>query len=155
MRAMLMFAALALAACSAEAPQKAEQETEAPASPASTQTPSAESALAALPTWDGARAAGVDFRAAGQEPGWILDIYQRDQIKLLWDYGENHAVFPLPTPTYPREGETRYETQAGGHALIVTTRRAPCEDVMGGEAYPATVDVSIDGRVLHGCGRTV
>ena len=148
MRALIL--AFALVACSGGEP--ADTAVEAPAS---TQTESAEAALAALPNWGNAREAGVDFRAVGQEPGWILDIYQQGRITLLWDYGENRMEFPLPSPTYPQEGQTRYESEAGGHTLLVTTHRTPCEDVMSGEGYPARVDVEIDGRSLHGCGRSV
>lgn len=109
----------------------------------------------AAPTWERARAAGVDFRAIGQEPGWLLDIYTQDRIVLEWDYGEQRAEFPLTEPTYPLEGAARYETQSNGHMLAVIIRRFPCQDAMSGEAFPASVEVSIDGRTLQGCGRTV
>ena len=77
MRALILVAALA--ACS---PQPATQ-AEAPATPAAetAATPTAPSALEQMPTWETARAAGVDFRAVGQEPGWIVDIYTQDRIR--------------------------------------------------------------------------
>lgn len=124
-----------------------------PAPNASTAPEAVEAAT--MPDWDSARAQGVDFRAVGQEPGWMLDIYQRDTIKLIWDYGERAAAFPLVEPTYPQEGATRYATQSGGQALEVTIRRLPCQDAMSGESFPATVDITIDGRALNGCGRTL
>jgi putative lipoprotein len=152
---------LALAACSqpAEAP-----ETQAP--PGETTTSgdltdhgepalSPQAALAAMPSWEGARAAGVDFRAVGQEPGWLLDIYTRGIIKFAWDYGENYAEFAVAEPTHPQEGSTRYEAHSDGRALVVTIRRSPCNDGMSGEAYPSVVEVTIDGRALRGCGRSV
>lgn len=116
---------------------------------------SAHEALAAMPSWGTARAAGVDFRAVGQEPGWMLDIFQTARINLIWDYGENHAEFPLSDPTYPQEGATHYAAQADGHTLAITIRRFPCTDSMSDERFPATVEVVIDGRTLNGCGRTV
>jgi len=156
MRVLLI--AIALAACSPQA----ETQTEAPP-PATTaaQTQAApgastnEANLAQMPSWESARAAGVDFRAVGQEPGWLLDIYQRDRIRFLWDYGEQLADFGLSPPTYPQEGVTRYEVYSDGRALVVTIRRFPCQDGMSGEAYPSTVEVVIDGRTLNGCGRSV
>lgn len=150
MRALIL--AVLLAACSPAAAPNAETE-EAPTA-AETASDTA-AALAQMPPLDGARAAGVDFRGVGQEPGWIVDIYQRERIRLLWDYGEQLADFPLPTPAYPAEGATRYDTQASGKTLSVSIRRVPCEDAMSGEPYPATVEVTIDGRTLHGCGRSV
>jgi putative lipoprotein len=145
MRALIL--ALALAACSPEAP--APTTTEAP------QTNSVENALAQMPSWDGARAAGVDFRAVGQEPGWMLDIYTADRIRIIWDYGEQSAELPLTEPAYPQEGVTRYESRADGRTLTATIRRSPCQDSMSGEAFPASVEVTIDGRTLTGCGRSV
>lgn len=144
-----LFVVFALAACSAPPPQSTT------AAPESAATSSTEAALAQMPSWENARAAGVDFRGVGQEPGWLLDIYQRDAIRLLWDYGESLADFPLTAPSYPQEGATHYETQADGRTLAVTIRRFPCQDAMSGEAYPATVEVVIDGRTLRGCGRSV
>ena len=107
------------------------------------------------PPWDGARAAGVDFRAVGQEPGWLLDIYTQDRIVLAWNYAQSRAAFPLTTPQYPREGATRYETTDGRHTLVISTRRFPCQDVMSGESFPATVEIVIDGNTLNGCGRSM
>ncbi|MBY0563369.1 MAG: hypothetical protein K2P58_04200 [Hyphomonadaceae bacterium] len=121
------------------------------APPAATAPPT----LDDMPSWSDARAAGVDFRAVGQEPGWLLDIHQSERIVLVWDYGENGASFPLTEPTYPQEGATHYETQAGGRTLQITIRRMPCEDAMSGEAFPAQVEAVIDGRTLSGCGRSV
>ncbi len=149
MRALVLI--LALAACS---PAPATQE-EAPTSSAAETASSPRAALADMPTWEGARAAGVDFRAVGQEPGWIVDIYTEGRIIALLDYGETRIEFPRPEPTYPAEGATRFEAQTDGHTLSITYRRAPCEDVMSGEPYPSSVEVVVDGRTLTGCGRNV
>jgi uncharacterized membrane protein len=150
MRALILV--LALAACS---PQPATQE-EAPTAPSTeAATNPAAAALAEMPTWETARAAGVDFRAVGQEPGWIVDIYAQDRIVALIDYGETRLEFPRSEPTYPVEGATRFESQANGHTLAITYRRAPCADAMSGEPYPSTVEVVIDGRTLNGCGKSV
>lgn len=151
MRALVL--ALSLAACS-QPPAPTPTETPAPPAAEAPQITAAE-ALARMPSWDGARAAGVDFRGVGQEPGWIVDVYTQERIRLTWDYGESTADFPLPAPSYPQEGATRYESAMNGRTLAVTIRRAPCQDAMSGEAYPSTVEVVIDGRTLSGCGRSV
>jgi len=117
------------------------------------QTP--QEALAAMPSWGTAHAAGVDFRAVGQEPGWLLDIYTRGIIKFSWDYGESYAEFAVADPDTSQEGATRYEASSDGRMLTVTIRRAPCQDAMSGEPYPSTVEVVIDGRPLSGCGKSV
>lgn len=142
MRALIL--AAALAACSQQ--------------PATTETPAttgAAQALAEMPTWETARAAGVDFRAVGQEPGWIVDVYTEDRIVALLDYGQTRLEFPRPNPIAAAEGATRYDTQTNGHTLSITYRRFHCQDAMSGEAYPSAVEVVIDGRTLNGCGRSV
>lgn len=152
MRAALIGFALLLGACS-QPTEPSSPVAEAPADTVAVDP--VQAALAQMPPADRARDAGVDFRGVGQEPGWIVDIYQRDRIRLLLDYGETLLDFPLPAPTSPIEGATRYTTQADGRSLAITIRRAPCEDVMSGEPYPSTVEVVIDNRTLTGCGKSV
>jgi putative lipoprotein len=149
MRALILV--IALAACTAE-PAK---QNEARVDTTESATNATQAALAQMPAWDGARAAGVDFRAVGQEPGWMIDIYTQNRIVALLDYGQTLIELPRTEPTYPVEGATRYETQGGGHTLSITYRRFPCQDAMSGEDYPASVEVVIDGRTLQGCGRSV
>ncbi|MDX2277783.1 MAG: hypothetical protein NW206_20210 [Hyphomonadaceae bacterium] len=118
-------------------------------------TSSAAEAAPEAPAWEDAHAAGVDFRAIGQEPGWMLNIYRENKITLDWDYGQSKAEFPLTTPDTSEEGATRYSAQASGHTLAITIRRFPCNDAMSGAAFPSTVEVVIDGQTLNGCGRSV
>ncbi|MGE0828480.1 MAG: YbaY family lipoprotein [Hyphomonadaceae bacterium] len=104
---------------------------------------------------DGADEMGdVDFRAVGNEPGWLLDLYA-DRLTLSYDYGNRRAEAPLPPPSYPIEGQTRYDVRTDAHAMTITIQRYPCQDVMSGENFPARVIVQIDGQRLEGCGRTL
>jgi uncharacterized membrane protein len=147
MRALIL--ALALAACGQTT--VVENTTE----DTSTAAPAAVEGAPEAPAWEDARAEGVDFRAVGQEPGWMLNIYREAKITLDWDYGQSKAEFPLATPDTTQEGATRYTAQAGGHRLAVTIRRFPCHDAMSGAAFPSTVEVTIDGQTLSGCGRSI
>ena len=149
MRALIL--ALALAACGqTNIATTAPEEAPAPAVE-TTADPNAPPA----PAWEDARAEGVDFRAVGQEPGWMLNIYRESKITLDWDYGQSRAEFPLSAPNTTQEGATSYSAQANGHTLSVTIRRFPCQDAMSGAAFPSTVQVTIDGQALQGCGRSV
>jgi uncharacterized membrane protein len=160
MRALIL--AFALMACSPQT-ESADPAAETPAPAAEAPVPPSETAaadqqasnLAQMPSWDGARAAGVDFRAVGQEPGWIMDIYTRGVLKIVWAYGENYAAFAVTQPANAPEGATRWEGSSDGRDIAVTIRRAPCQDAMSGEPYPSTVEVVIDQETLRGCGRSV
>ncbi len=60
MRALILAAALAACSQQTSAPE--------PATDAHAKQQSTEANLARMPAWNGARAAGVDFRGVGQEP---------------------------------------------------------------------------------------
>lgn len=150
----VLILALALTACSQDAPAPA-PDAEPPTAATPAVEPTAVDNLARMPAWGEARAAGVDFRAVGQEPGWLMDIYARGVLMIIWDYGERYAAFGIVDPTHPQEGVTRYQASSDGVDIVVTIRRSPCQDTMSGEAFPSTVEVVIDGRTLNGCGRSV
>lgn len=102
--------------------------------------------------WRDLRSRGIDFRAVGNEPGWLLDLYA-NRFELSYDYGNEQVAAALPAPTYPIEGQTRYDVSTGADVMAVTIQRYPCQDVMSGEMFPARVSVTINGRTLEGCGR--
>jgi len=92
----------------------------------------------------------LPFRARGNEPGWSLDVGERE-MTLLADYGERRVVAPTPAPT--RSGDTtRWAARAQGHEVLVTVVDRLCHDGMSGFAFPRTAVVRLDGRELLGCG---
>jgi heat shock protein HslJ len=92
----------------------------------------------------------LPFRARGNEPGWSVDIGERE-MTLLADYGERRVVAPTPAPT--RSGDTtRFAARAQGHEVLVTVVDRLCHDGMSGFAFPRTAVVRLDGRELLGCG---
>ncbi|MDF1504776.1 META domain-containing protein [Roseisolibacter sp. H3M3-2] len=108
--------------------------------------------LAEAGSWEDARARGVDFRAVGQEPGWLLDLDVEGEVRFFGDYGRTRVGARTPAPT--REGgTTTYRVAAAGGELSVALAPGDCRDVMSGEAYPYAVTVRLDGREVRGCGR--
>jgi heat shock protein HslJ/uncharacterized membrane protein/membrane-bound inhibitor of C-type lysozyme len=105
--------------------------------------------------WERARALGVDFRAVGQEPGWVVEIEPRRQILFLGDYGRTRVVTPAPEPNTAADGARIYEVRTEAHDLVVEIRETACSDVMSGEPFTHTVTVRVDGDTLRGCGRFV
>ncbi|HUH13843.1 MAG TPA: hypothetical protein VMK65_12075, partial [Longimicrobiales bacterium] len=61
---------------------------------------------------------------------------------------------PVPEPSRGIESAgSYYNVRSGGHHLTLLIEPIPCEDIMSGDAFPATVTVGLDGELYHGCGR--
>lgn len=104
--------------------------------------------------WEEARRRGVDFRAIGQEPGWMLEIDHEKSIYLLADYGEKKVTFPTVAPR-DSAGTIRYDATTNEHRLTISIRRAVCHDAMSGEEMTHTVIVVLDVTQYRGCGRNL
>lgn len=104
--------------------------------------------------WEDARRRGVDFRAVGQEPGWVLEIRHEANMLMEADYGSTRVLLPTPEPVITGDVE-RYEATHGGHRLAVEVRLEHCSDSMSGEAYSSRVTAVLDGREYKGCGETL
>jgi len=99
---------------------------------------------------------GVDYRAIGQEPGWLLEVFADQSFELHYDYGAEVAKFPWVAPR-TLDGARKYAVESAGAQLEIDIAVAPCIDVMSGQPYPDTVtvryrDASLE-RELSGCGR--
>ncbi len=108
--------------------------------------------------WLKAQRAGVDFRAVGQEPGWLVEIREGDRIHLVLDYGLTTITTPVSWPEVNSEtGTVIYRTprELSPFEIEVTVEHRTCVDSMSGEVFPDTVTVEFLGRgyVYHGCGR--
>ena len=68
------------------------------------------------------------FRAVGQEPGWLLEISNGDEILLVSDYGSTRSSMPCVEP---------------------------CTDSMSGEEFEVSVTIKQTNRKLQGCGRAL
>ena len=100
--------------------------------------------------WQDARLRGVEFRAAGNEPGWYLELDSSGSAVLVTAYGADRHVFP----TVRKEGEplSSLAAEESGRNLRASIDVEPCFDAMSGERYPLSVSVDLDGQVLRGCG---
>jgi heat shock protein HslJ len=106
--------------------------------------------------WDEARLLGIEFRAVGQEPGWVLELDQGRSLRYLRDYGKTEVLAPAPEPIRDSVTATAtYRAQSEGRALEVVIREAPCADAMSGEQHSHTVTVRLDQSEVNGCGRTL
>lgn len=94
-------------------------------------------------------AAASSLAAAGNEPGWNVDV--GTTIVLIADYGQLRVSMPARAPERV-DGGVRYSGSADGHPLSIVVLDRACTDSMSGLERPKTVTVTLDDRKLSGCG---
>ncbi len=105
--------------------------------------------------WEAARLDGVDFRAVGNEPGWLLEL-AGDQVVLETDYGTSRYEFRTPPADVDVAARlTRYQVVENGQELSLELKGQRCTDTMSGEIFPTRVSITLNGRILRGCGRAL
>jgi uncharacterized membrane protein len=105
--------------------------------------------------WEHAKLNGADFRAVGNEPGWVLEIYPRRMV-LVTDYGEQRYEFETPEPVVnTEERRTFYETSDRGLRILVALEGGECRDTMSDEVFETRVAVKLDDTTYRGCGRAL
>ncbi|CAH0991938.1 hypothetical protein SIN8267_02053 [Sinobacterium norvegicum] len=106
--------------------------------------------------WESAKLQGVDFRAVGNEPGWVLELGPDEQMTLVTNYGEEHIVFDLPQPEVNKANKTSYySAENDNYTIDVTITGSACNDDMSGDAFEATVEVNLNYQNLRGCGKAL
>ena len=112
-----------------------------------------EQELAKNNVWHKAKLRGVAFRAIGQEPGWLLEITNGEEILLVTDYGKNNNSYPYVEPQEDQAvRKTVFQVDDNTSVLI---QGKPCTDSMSGESFEVTVTVTQGGKKLKGCGRAL
>jgi uncharacterized membrane protein len=112
-----------------------------------------EQELAKSNVWHKAKLRGVAFRAIGQEPGWLLEIKNGEEILVVTNYGQNRNLFPYVDPREDKAGrKTVFQVDANTSVLI---EGKPCSDSMSGESFDTSVTVTLGEQVFKGCGRAL
>ncbi len=112
-----------------------------------------EQELAKNDVWHSAKLRGVAFRAIGQEPGWLLEIKNGEEILIVTDYGQNKKSYPYVEPQEDKAARrTVFQVDAETSVLI---EGKPCSDTMSGEKFQVTVTLTVSGQTLKGCGRAL
>jgi len=97
-----------------------------------------------------ARARGVNFRAVGQEPGWVVE--QDEQITAVLDYGATQLMIPTPSADTAADGTVTYDTSTDTDHLLLTIKKKICIDSMSGESHQSTVQLQVNDKNYQGCG---
>ena len=112
-----------------------------------------EEELAKNNVWHAAKLRGVAFRAIGQEPGWLLEITNGEEILIVTDYGKERKSLPYVEPQEDKAArKTVFQIDADTSVLI---EGKPCTDTMSGEAFEVRVTVTLGEKTLQGCGRAL
>ena len=99
-----------------------------------------------------ARARGVDFRAVGQEPGWVVELKEGKQITAVLDYGATSLMLPTPSAETAADGTMTYDASTDTDHLLLTVKKKICLDSMSGESHQSTVQLLVNEKTYQGCG---
>lgn len=99
-----------------------------------------------------ARTRGIDFRAIGQEPGWVVEVTDGGQISALLDYGATSLMLPTPSAETAEDGTVIYDASTDTDHLTMRIKRKVCIDSMSGESHPSTVELLVNDKPYQGCG---
>lgn len=107
--------------------------------------------------WERAQRDGVAFRGIGQEPGWVVHIWERFQVELSLHYGTTQIVTPLSGKDVDYVTNTvTYRAIPPLSPLVVrvVVEEGACYDAMSGEGFTHSVTVHIgEDQEYLGCGR--
>ena len=112
-----------------------------------------EQELAKNDVWHAAKLRGVAFRAIGQEPGWLLEIKNGEEILLVTDYDKNKEFYPYVKPQEDKAARKTVFPVDDRTSVLIEGK--PCTDSMSGESFEVTVTVTQGEKTLQGCGRAL
>ncbi len=100
--------------------------------------------------WGAAARGGIAFRAAGNEPGWHVEVGSGDapRLKAELDYGAR----TVEVEHAAREGLGYAGTAADGSVVRLEVERGACQDDMSGESFEASARLNVNGKTYRGCG---
>lgn len=102
--------------------------------------------------WQEARFRGIEFRAAGDEPPWSLEVDTGVAVEFATGMGDARAVTKFP-PAELTGTDSRMTLTAvsGSRSLAVLAERRVCN--LAGSTMTLAVTVTLNGKTYHGCGR--
>ena len=113
--------------------------------------------------WEHAKLTGVQFRALGNEPGWILELGENNRAVLSANYHQVVVEAPMQDPENNQSGRhSRYQLTTfpaakdeAGTALQIDIWAETCLDSMSGEQFETRVTVKMAGAEWQGCGKSL
>lgn len=103
--------------------------------------------------WEEARLRGVDFRGAGNEPGWFVEL-TGDQLVYAGEYGRQHLSFSGAQQLQDDHlAQTAISAESEGLHLEMLLQAGDCRDSMSGERFATRVRLKLEGKTYFGCGK--
>jgi uncharacterized membrane protein len=93
--------------------------------------------------------AGVQFRAAGEQGDWMLEVHE-DGITFT-DDEDGRVIVPPATPEQAG-GAIIYVSTSEAHRLQIVIEQRECMNLINGERFQTSVQVNLDGDGYSGCG---
>lgn len=104
--------------------------------------------------WEEAKAEGVQFRAVGNEPGWLIEIREDQRIKFVNDYGDLELKAPVDDLWIGPVGEDKiYYVENDAIQFQVVIMKKSYQDTMSGESFPYQVRVVFPNKSYVGGGK--
>jgi len=106
--------------------------------------------------WVTASLLGYDFRAAGGQAAWQLEIDNDGGFWFTTDSGETEThVSRTPDRIAESSNSWSYSSRIDSRTVRIFIEESGCRDVASGESFPAYVTLTVDGEEFVGCGRSV
>lgn len=106
--------------------------------------------------WVEAKLRGADFRAAGNKPGWTLELSLQGNTVFVGDHGKTRALFKTTKPVTDASKRTStYRLNNGHQQITVQIEGKACNDTTSGEPFDTSVTVHYGGQTYKGCGRAL
>jgi uncharacterized membrane protein len=107
-----------------------------------------------LDAWQQAKEEGIQFRAVGNEPGWLVEVKSDQKIKFVNDYGNLEIKAPVDDLWLGPAGEDKiYYIENDVIQFQVIIMKKSYQDSMSGEVFPYQVRVVFPNKSYVGGGR--
>lgn len=107
-----------------------------------------------MDVWEKARTEGVQFRAVGNEPGWLIEVRDDQMIKFINDYGDLEIKAPVDDLWLGPAGEDKiYYVENDVIQFQVIIMKKSYKDTMSDEVFPYQVRVVFPNKSYVGGGR--
>jgi uncharacterized membrane protein len=104
--------------------------------------------------WERAKEEGVQFRAVGNEPGWMVEVRDDKKIEFVNDYGSLEIKAPVDDLWLGPAGEDKiYYVENDVIQFQVIIMKKSYQDNMSGEVFPYQVRVVFPSKSYVGGGR--